>query len=336
MVLLDKRGTITAVNADAREWLHGQLVGEAWRDVYQRELRRSAQGNELLTRCQRMLDVSTRPLEGSTGQIVLLSDVTESRAMQQSVERDRRLAAIGEMMARLSHQIRTPIATALLYLTQMDDQRLDRERRSAYVNKSLGRLRHVESMIRDMLMFAHGAHMETEYLDVDDILADLQQQLEPLIESCGGSFSISNRASRAVRGNRVGLVTALLNLCNNAIEHVGAALELSICVYDRGADSLQIEVGDNGPGIDADLHERVFQPFYTSRSDGTGLGLPVVKSIVLAHGGTVTVGGCDRGGCRISMTLPTHEPPLHSPLDCHAQSRHEVVGDSTADMRICV
>ena len=313
VLLLDQRGVIFNANATAREWLAGTLVGEAWRDVYTRELSQLPSGRELTTRENRLLNIATRPLGDKPGQVILLSDVTESRALQELVDRSSRLAAMGEMTARLSHQIRTPVATAVLYLTHLENGSLDTKTRQKFAKKSLARLQHVEKMIRDMLMFAHGGRMESSAVSVGSLVEEFQQQLEPLVESAGARCVVCCSSNATVRANPVGLVTAMLNICNNAIENVRDKLLLQVVVSDS-EDGVQFDISDNGGGIPESLRQRVFQPFYTTRSDGTGLGLPVVQSVVAAHDGTIEISDAVGGGARFSITLPA--VPKSADEDC--------------------
>ena len=319
VLVLDRQGRVRHANRVARQWLDGALLGESWRDIYQRELSQALEHGALVNKEQRLLNISTQSLSQQAGQVVLLSDMTESHRLQRIAERHSRLATMGEMTARLAHQIRTPIATAVLYLTQLQGATHDDARRQRYIEKSLSRLEHVEHMVRDMLMFAHGAQIDAETLHIGTLIDDLCVQLKPLIESVGASYRIDCSSNLKLVANRVGLVTALLNICTNAIENKGQQLQLDIKVIER-KDCMLIDISDNGSGVPAELRERIFQPFFTTRSDGTGLGLSVVQSIVKAHRGSVTMGDSAMGGSTFSITLPRPdtETPLKSPVAARA------------------
>ncbi|MEM7209371.1 MAG: ATP-binding protein [Pseudomonadota bacterium] len=303
VLLLDKHGIVISANPNAGDWLGLPIVGEAWRDIAKRAFDSDLNKGELVTRDHRLLNISTQPLGGAPGQIVLLSDVTETRAQQELSERNARLASIGEMMARLSHQIRTPIATAMLYLSQLQTGANSNEQHAGFADKSLRRLRHVERMIRDMLMFAHGGQMTKEPVASSLLVEDLESQLAPLVESIGAAYTIECETDCAVNANRVGVVTALLNICCNAIEIVGDSLSLNIRMREAQGN-LVFDISDNGPGIDPRLHDKIFQPFITSRNSGTGLGLSVVRSVFEAHGGRADVRASASGGAHFSVCIP--------------------------------
>ncbi len=304
LLLLDASGNIASANDTACNWLNGPLLGQCWRDVYQREFQSGLNRGDLSTRDNRLLNISTRPLGDKPGQVVLLSDVTESRMLQQLMERNTRLVSMGEMVARLSHQIRTPIATVVLYLTQMQATSLNLSTQQAFIEKSLARLRHVEKMIRDMLMFAHGARTDVETMSISVVLNELDQQLAPLMELAGAQYQINCDTTALLRANCTGMVTALLNICSNAIENVGPSLRLTINADQDEAENTVIKIADNGKGVAPALRQRVFQPFFTTRNDGTGLGLSVVKSIVEAHNGTIEIKRAAMGGALFVITIP--------------------------------
>ncbi len=304
VLLLDSHGDIVNANATACDWLNGPLLGECWRDVYQREFAQGLSPGDLSTHDKRLLNISTRPLGSEPGQVVLLSDVTESRTLQQLIDRNARLVSMGEMIARLSHQIRTPIATAVLYLTQIQAGSLDAQTRFNFTNKSLARLQHVEKMIRGMLMFAHGAHLDFESIPVSELVGELDRQLAPLIESANAKAQVQCSTGKTLRANRMGMVTALLNICSNAIENTDTSLELSVDAYSDDLQRVVFEISDNGPGIPRELRQRVFQPFYSTRSDGTGLGLSVASSVVEAHHGTIEIRDAKSGGASFLIKIP--------------------------------
>jgi two-component system sensor histidine kinase FlrB len=303
VILLDAHGAVRSANGAAREWLGEPLTGQLWRDVCARDFRASRDGNDLQAADGRFVNISTRPLSGEPGQVVLLADVTEARAAQRQVERNLRLAGMGEMLARLSHQIRTPLSTAILYASQLNEPVLPEQGRRKAGEKVLARLQHMEQMVRDMLMFAHGAQFRLETVELITLLEEVRQQLDAHLERRGARLDIDCASGLQVGGNRVGLTAALLNLCMNALENSGDGTWLRIGVEACGK-RLQICVDDNGPGIPAELREKILQPFFTTRSDGTGLGLPVVRSVVESHGGSLSIAGSPLGGARFLLDLP--------------------------------
>jgi two-component system sensor histidine kinase FlrB len=136
--------------------LGGGLAGQPWLDVLRSVLATpSAADGDWSTRDGRRVALAASVLPEQAGTIILLTDVTETRALQELAARNRRLSAIGKMAASLAHQIRTPLAGALLYLSQCRSRRDERER-SKLLEKGIERLRHLDLLVQDMLVFARG------------------------------------------------------------------------------------------------------------------------------------------------------------------------------------
>ena len=149
-------GASRSANRVAGEILGAELVGESWQRVVREVLKSptSADG-DWLTRDGRRIALAASSLPQESVKIILLTDVTETRALQELAARNQRLSAIGKMAASLAHQIRTPLAGALLYLSQCRSRRDERER-AKLLEKGIERLRHLDLLVQDMLVFARG------------------------------------------------------------------------------------------------------------------------------------------------------------------------------------
>lgn len=309
VVVLDVAGVVQEANPAAQELLGEPLLGVAWRDLIQRVFapddNNSNGANALLLRDGRRVTVSTCPLGDEPGQILLLQDVTESTALQQRLQRHERLSAMGEMAAQLAHQIRTPLAAAILYISHLTQPRLDAAKRAEVSQKILARLRTLEAMVRDMLVYARGGNPGSEQISVAGLLLEVEQAVAPLLPAHG--FSLSRECALTdvcVLGNREALLGAMQNLVVNAIQACGqrGRLQLVATLNDDGA--VRLGLCDDGPGVDAGAQEKLFEPFFTTRSQGTGLGLAVVQAVALAHDGSVWMDSSPDQGCCIGMCLP--------------------------------
>jgi two-component system sensor histidine kinase FlrB len=220
-----------------------------------------------------------------------------------------RLAAMGKMAASLAHQIRTPLSSALLYVSNLKRQVLSDEDRFALTDKMTSRLRHLEQLIEDMLMYSKEGKVGEEYFTSQNLLDELYLGLEPQLEVTSTRF-ISHNQDRdlIIHGNRQMLVSALSNLAMNAMQAMkesdkdeAAKIEVSIA---RHSNDVCISIKDNGPGIPADLQEQIFDPFYTTRTQGTGLGLAVVQAVAKAHGGFIQLKSKPAQGSEFILSMP--------------------------------
>ena len=173
-------------------------------------------GGDWITRDGRRVTLAASSAPQEAAKIILLTDVTETRALQELVTRNQRLSAIGKMAASLAHQIRTPLAGALLYFSQCRTRR-DDEQRSALLEKGIDRLRHLERLIQDMLVFARGKG-PGERVRVADLFRAVHDAVLAVKPPNAHLIIQGDDAFVELDGNLTALTAALTNLINNAFE----------------------------------------------------------------------------------------------------------------------
>jgi two-component system sensor histidine kinase FlrB len=301
VLLLDALGDIQECNPGAIDLLGEPLLGESFAGVLARAALTTAGAVEhTKLRNGRFVNISRRHSSGN-GEVVLVTDITESHLMQTLLTRQQRLLTLGELAAGLAHQIRTPLATALLYASQMSMPNRTREDLARCGEKTLGSLKQLDRLVNDMLAFTHGGAAR-EAVSVSAVLEQVAQWLRPVLRA-GVRLTIRTEApDLMVRANAPSLVSAVLNLATNALQAGGADLDLELLAR-READRAQIVVSDNGPGVPPPIREQIFEPFFTTRTRGNGIGLAFVKSTIEAHDGTVRLADSARGATFI-IDLP--------------------------------
>ncbi len=326
IVVLNEDGVIRQCNGMALEFLGSPLLGEAWREVITRAFVDSANADAVALNDGRLLNITTNPLDSGAGQVLLLRDVTESCALQEMMTRHQRLLSMGEMLASLAHQIRTPLASSLLYLSHLDCQQLTPAQRQRSMKKIHSCLQHLEHVVGDMLLFAKGGQLGSEVIDIDELLQELQQIIAPQLSAQNCEFSLDDNSNGAcIQGNRVAILGVLQNLLSNGLQaceirstamakHQPAATyrsRLTLRVETAGAmggtDTLRIIVCDNGCGMTADIRERIFEPFYTTKDQGTGLGLAVAQAIIHGHHGAIWLESEPGTGTTFAIELPRYQ-----------------------------
>lgn len=305
VVVLDAAGRVSECNPAAREMLGEPLETMFWRDVIKRCFSpRCDDGHEVSTYDGRRISIATRSL-GVDGQIILLTDLTETRHLQSQVSRNERLSAMGKMVSALAHQIRTPLSTAMLYAGHLCGNELQDDKRQQFSEKLAKRLNHMERQVQDMLLFAKGELPINETCTVEELQQALLEEMEvPLMASgveCRWNLDLLDRK---ICCNREALVGALLNLVNNAIQAAEGEITLDIIFSSVEPNQLSISVADTGPGIAEDQLQAVQEQFVTTKPQGTGLGLSVVQAVAKAHSGRFTLQSqLGRGTCA-SVILP--------------------------------
>ncbi|MDD3481948.1 PAS domain-containing sensor histidine kinase [Azovibrio restrictus] len=303
VVVLDGQASITEVNPVARQLLGDELEGRHWGDVARAHLEPTLTLGEWQLDGRR-LSLAESPLDSSGGKLLLLHDISAAHQMKSELERNQRLAAMGEMAASLAHQLRTPLATALLYAGNLGQAELGEEARRRFADKTVAQLRRLERLIQDVLLFARGESIGRDVIGVSDLLAEVAQTLEPLLKEHGVRLEMDNRCPEAVIvGGRKALFGALVSLLENALQVSEPQGSIRLSAW-HGEDEIQVAVADQGPGIPAEMQARIFEPFFTTRSQGTGLGLPIALGVARAHGGSLQVSSEPGSGAEFVLRLP--------------------------------
>jgi two-component system sensor histidine kinase FlrB len=234
------------------------------------------------------------------------------RKVDAALSRHQRLAALGEMAATLAHQIRTPLSAALLYTSNAANPAIPQPRRDELLSRAIGCLNNLEQLVGDMLGFARGAVSSKLPVDLADLAVATENAAIALLRP-GQKLEVQAApADAVVCGNRQALVGTLLNLITNGLQAAGSSAVVSLS-FSVSGNTAELRVSDNGPGVPPGLHTQIFEPFFTSRSDGTGLGLAVVKSVARAHGGDVHVENILPQGASFVLRLPLSTALSHLP-----------------------
>lgn len=305
VILLDKQGRVAQANPAASELLGEPLQGESWMAVISRSFApRSDDGHEISLKDGRRVSIVTRAMTDASGQLVLLTDQTETRKLQSRLSQYQRLSEMGRMMASLAHQIRTPLSAALLYASHLLKPELDSAQRLKFATKVKSRLGHIEQQISDMLIFARGETQLDNTLTGTELLQAIDEILDLPLAQYDADCDIANNAPDALlQCNKEVLLGAVLNIINNALQAAGKGQTLYIQLLLE--DSwLLLRIIDQGPGMDAAILQQAQEPFFTTKSHGTGLGLAVARVVAKAHGGVFSLHSQSGVGTMAQFRLP--------------------------------
>ncbi|HEX5126374.1 MAG TPA: ATP-binding protein [Rhodocyclaceae bacterium] len=317
VIVVDKKGCVEQINRAALSMLGTDVTGREWQKLAAKILTTTeTPGEWALDRIASVADqtfdaqdecrvsISETALDVSGGRIVLLHDVTEAWRMRIATARNERLAAMGEMVAGLAHQLRTPLAAALLYTGHLANTQLAASERADVATRAVERLRHLERLIQDMLIFARGEALGRESFGICDLVVELSNTIEPVAASRHVEFvSDCAAGTQKLFGNRKEIAGALTNLLENALQVLDVEGKVTLsAVVDN--DNAIFKVRDNGRGIDAALQDRLFEPFFTTRADGTGLGLAIARGVARAHGGDISLKSAPGEGTEFCFALP--------------------------------
>lgn len=306
VIVIDGKGIVRQANEQAKALLGEPLEEEVWRRIITRSFKpRADDGHEVSLVDGRRVKLSITPLENEPGQLIVITDLTETRQLQARVSHMQRLSSLGKMVASLAHQIRTPLSAAMLYASNLTRKGLGQEAQEQFANKLTDRLKELESQVNDMLLFAKsGEEQVVSNITLSELLTSVEGSAQTMIVQAHQTLGFSGFEQEvSITGNLTALQGALLNLIHNASQ-VTPKGELVAVDASVSGNRLNIAVTDKGPGVPEGLKHKIFEPFFTTKNNGTGLGLAVVKSVVNAHNGTLSVFNTPEGGACFSVSLP--------------------------------
>lgn len=312
VVVVDGKGFVRQSNNLAKTLLGEPLEGQLWRTIIARSFKPQADdGHEVSLYDGRKVKLSITPLEKEPGQLIVLTDLTETRQLQQRIGHLQKLSSLGKMVASLAHQIRTPLSAAMLYAANLSNNTLNKTSREKFSHKLVSRLRDLESQVNDMLLFAKsGDEQVISEISLHSLMQEVQQGADAMLQSQQATLTLSlPDPDVVILGNKTALAGALQNLIHNALTVVSqkAVIKLTAVRQGNNADWVDILVIDNGPGVKTENINRIFEPFFTTKSNGTGLGLAVVRSVAQSHQGKVQASNLADGGACFTMCLPTYD-----------------------------
>lgn len=309
VIALNTQGSVEQVNPAASQILGEPLLHLQWQDIVTQRLKPTKVMNEWYlqqneAKQQLRIRIQSSLMDCENRQILLLNDITESYATQEKIRRNQRLTAMGEMAANLAHQLRTPLATALLYATHLGNDNLTPDVRKGFAEKTVERLHRLEQLTKDMLRFVKGETTQLERFSISYLLSELQQVIEPQLTLRHMHLIVRDHSKEEyLVADYQALFGAMISLLENAMQ-VSVSGDLITLTSSLKKDMLVLSVRDHGPGIDDVAQNRVFEPFYTTRQEGTGLGLAIVRGVIQSMNGMVCVNSPSDSGSEFVVTIP--------------------------------
>jgi signal transduction histidine kinase len=316
LLVLDTEGTITRCNQTGEQLLglkREQILGRSLAACL-KEAQLDGDAYPLTTRRGAAVALSTRALQTGegrhTGSVVLIQDVTAVRELEDRLQRRNRLAAMGEMVGRIAHEIRNPLGSIELFASMLRRDLNGIPALRGYAEHISSSVHMMNRLLTNLLVYTkpdcpHSEWHETEALMLDSLTlaahaiantrVDIRLEVDPL-------------AAR-IWCDTGQLKQVLLNLILNGIHAMpgSGTLTLSASLTEGqvpGGPALRLSVSDTGAGIPAAQRSRIFDPFFTTKDEGTGLGLAIVHAIVDAHQGRIDVESSDGQGTTFTIVLP--------------------------------
>ena len=326
VIATDPRGVIEVFNQAA-----GELLGADSREVRGRPLSeiwphevvgRSLGGEEMVGVSCRFTDSGgvERTLSVSSAQVrntdevvetvvLVIQDLSEKVAMEADLRRRDRLASMGVLAAGVAHEVRNPLNAISVIVQRLRREftpQQDPDEYSELTGVVSDEVKRVNRIIQQFLELARPPELAKERRNLEELLARAMQTIEPRIIAAGLYLEQDFSDLGEVEVDPDQLQQALLNLLGNAIESMEdeASGKIGFTARPLADDWLEITVADTGPGIPPAELERIFDLYYTTKAEGTGLGLSLVHRIVSEHGGRIEVHSELGEGTRFIILLP--------------------------------
>lgn len=313
VIFADEQGYVVYANGAATELVGDRIEGLALKDLLpgislrsddrQHQLwRNRSDGNELLLgyRCVPCV------LDGLTGTLISLRDITETERMRSDMEKLRRLSEVGRMCAVIAHEIRNPLAGIRATLDSIDEQG-----RLAGLDGPMSIIRQEVDRLGELLssFFAFVRHRPPRraQLDIEEPITRALRAAAPYLD--GRHLRTHHDVQGPVWVDGHQLEQLLLNLLINAAQATPPGADISLDArLNATGDWLRIRVIDTGCGMPADVQDKIFDAFYTTKPGGTGLGLSICYRIATDHGGRIKVESAAGEGTCMTVELPARPP----------------------------
>jgi len=314
VIVVDAQGMVKEVNPAARRIIGKQFTGENWQQVMNQVTSIDPiYDGEFSLNDGRRLSLSSSPFGGDSDRIILVTDITENYRLNNVINREKRLTALGEMAARLAHQVRTPLSSAILYLSNLSTQLNTKpvQSPSKTIKSVQSQLGQIEKLVEGMLSYIKGDISANQTFSPITLLNEVKQATALQIGAANGVLNVIYSDSEfTITGDKEALFNALTNLVVNAIQSVVTEPCITLTLT-RDENCIHISVEDYGPGIDESIRDKIFDPFFSTRPTGTGLGLAVVSSAVKAHNGEIVIESSPDTGTVFTLTIPEQQADLN-------------------------
>jgi len=245
--------------------------------------------------------------EEVTGAIAAFRDLSDVNELRTRVQRSERLAFLGEMAASVAHEIRNPLNSISGFAQLLCERIPEEDRRHKFAEIIVDETKRIERIVAQTLHFARDENVPLEPIDFNEVINSTVAAMRDKLAANGISLLLDlNPYLPYIEGNDVALRQVCTNLLTNAIHALGEGGQITVTTTSEGG-TVSAVFEDDGPGVPADLREKIFHPFFTTKTNGTGLGLAVSQKIIADHKGLLRLVDKPGKGAVFEIVLPVYE-----------------------------
>jgi two-component system sensor histidine kinase HydH len=239
--------------------------------------------------------------------ILVARDLTDQKRLEGQIQRRERLTALGQLASGVAHEIRNPLNAIGTVIQQLDRDFEPNQHTDEYHQLSrmvYDEVKRINRTIENFLKFARPEPLESEVFSLDDFFAELRKQYQPLLETKNITLHIKKDWAGKVEWDRRKMKQVFANLIQNAMDALDFGGRIEIFSRMTSQDFIEITVTDDGPGIPEEVQKKIFNLYFTTKDNGTGIGLSIVQQIIDQHNGTISLDSRKGHGSRFSLRLP--------------------------------
>lgn len=250
------------------------------------------------------ISFSTAEVAGGLLMTAIIRDLSKEAGLEREVRQSQRLAILGEMVATVSHEIRSPLALIGGFARQLERDPDLSEKALSKLGIITHEVERLEKILNELGDFSRPHKYDWRQTDPAVVVDHVAELMEPELKRAGAEFSVGhNGRLPIIMADADRLSQVLINLINNAMQASGEHPVIEV-VLQPNPEGVLLEVRDRGRGLDSDQARELFTPFFTTKKGGTGLGLPVARRIVEEHGGRIELANREDGGAVARVRLP--------------------------------
>lgn len=249
--------------------------------------------------------ISLSPIYNHHGEMIAVScisrDISYIKETEQLLMQSEKLKLAGEIAAGVAHEIRNPMTVISGFIQMMNADENSPYRQ--YTEIIYSKIKRIELIVDEFLVLSKPQVTHIELINITNILYEIEQFFSLECQKRNINFKIINNADVTINGNINRIKQVFINLIKNAIEAIGENGNILLEIYRQG-ENIYILLKDDGIGIPEKVLNRIFEPFYTTKSKGTGLGMMIINKIIQEHKGSIKVTSKENIGTEISLKLP--------------------------------
>jgi PAS domain S-box-containing protein len=308
IIVLDHEEKITMINKAAEDLFHldsSEVQGMNFSGLDMR-IETDKSGSHLIAHGRQFDIILSRSevadSEGTIrGYVVLIKDITRIKDLERQYERNQRLISMGEMAAKIVHEVRSPLCSIELF-SNMLSKDLEGTKHSEMANGISNGIKSLNNILTNMLFFAKPQRPSFINIKLCDAVNESLNMLAPLIEARDITVDV-NITDEIVHGDVELLKQVFMNVILNAVQAMPEGGHLSINM-GRDGDCATVSISDEGEGVDTEIIEKIFDPFFSTKEKGTGLGLAIAHKIMQSHDGFIKASRNEDRGSTFCVSIP--------------------------------